>query len=312
MKQLIVSQLARMQRAAAIGVLLLATVIGMRPAAAEELNIPISWQPAMTEFNGLLYIAFVGTNGHIGLISSADGVNFGPTLTIPGNVVSQVGPGMAAFNGRLYLAYDGTDRSHTINYLSSPDGSTWGVPSTFGSNTSTTNPALAGSSNQLLIAWGGNNSGQNINVGCISCTNLPFGSKVVMTSGTCCGVALTQVNGDFFLSANAGGTVKTYSSTAATPLTFTQQATISSSGAGPADTAINGFVYVGWPGPVGNPALNLATYQVISGTGLSFVNSEQAPVGQTSNDNPAVANFNGHLYYAWRDSNDKLSVTEIF
>jgi hypothetical protein len=292
--------------------LLIATGIGTRPASAEVLPELSSWQPGIAAFNGQLYIAYSGANNSISIVSSPDGSTWSTQRVIYQSGASQVGVGLAAFGGRLYLAFDGIDRSHTINFISSADGLSWSGTTLFGTNTSTTTPALAASSNQLLIAWGGNNGGQNINVGCITCTSLPFGSKVVLTNPTCCGVGLTSLNGNFFLSANTGGTIKTLSSTAANPLTFTVQTSTSSSGAGPANTSSNGFVYVGWPGPVGSQALNLATYQVVSGTGLSLVSSSQTPAGQVSGDNPGLAFFNGHLYYAWRGTDSHINVDLIF
>lgn len=193
--------------------------------------------------------------------------------------------------------------------MSSTDGVTFGNKTLFGSEASFGNPVLAGSSNQLLIAWNGTDSAHTINIGCIVCTGLNHGTKNSYSPGSLFGVGLAAINDNFFLAVNRNGTMTILSSPAANPLTLTQQATVAGTIAfGPAIAGAGGFAYAGWVGS-GN-SLNLGTFQV-AGTSVALLSQSQTPAGQISQDNPAVAVFNGHVYYAWTGTDEHISIEQV-
>jgi len=292
---------------------LLTAVLGLQSASAVTLVETSFWQPALAAFNGKLYLAFAGTDRQLNVMSSTDGLNFGAPVVIPNNS-SQVGPGLAGFNGKLYLAWAGTDSRHRINYVTSTDGFTWGGQTLFGSEASAGNPALAASSTQLLIAYNGVNSAHNLNVACIVCTSLSPGTKNIYPIGSDYGVAITSSNDNFFVAFTRNVPAKpvvVLSSTAAQPLGFTQQPELGGISVGPAMGSLNGFVYIGYPtaSPAAGPLL-IQTFQVVNGTTLSRVGGQN--ISAQTTENIAIASFNGHLYYAWKASDNHLNIAALF
>src|SRR5215467_5674566 len=114
--------------------------------------------PAMTVFNGRLYVAWKGAGGDERLFynSSRDGVNFTNQQILPGTGGTGASPTLAVFNGRLYVAWKGAGGDERLFYNSSRDGVDFTnqqiLPGTGGSSAS---PALAASNAQLYVAWKG-------------------------------------------------------------------------------------------------------------------------------------------------------------
>jgi hypothetical protein len=296
----------------AVATFLLAVALGLQSASAGTLAQTTFWQPALAAFNGKLYLAFAGTDRQLNVMSSTDGLNFGTPVVIPNNS-SQVGPGLAAFNGSLYLAWAGTDSRHRINYVTSTDGVTWGGQTLFGNEASVGNPALAASSTQLLIAYNGVNSAHNLNVACIVCTSLSPGTKSIVPIGSDFGVAITSSNDNFFVALTRNVPAKpivVLSSLGATPLGFTLGQEIGGSNVGPAMGSLNGFVYIGWPTFWPAAPLVIQSFQVVNGTTLSPAGGQNSSA--QSAENIAIASFNGHLYYAWKASDNHLNIATLF
>ena len=298
----------------AVAGFILIAVLGVQSASAVPVGQTSYWSPALATFNGRLYFAFVGTDRQLRVMSSADGLNFGAPVIIPNNS-SHFGAALAAFDGRLYLAFVGTDKRHKINYISSADGVTWNNQTVFGDEAGGGTPALAASSNQLIIAWNGTNSGHNLNVACLACTNLSYGTKVINPFiGSDHGVAITSINDNFFVALTRNVPAKPvtfFSSTAASPLTFTQQPDAGNIVAGPGLGSLNGSLYAGWPTEFPYGPLVIQYYQVVNGTtlvGAGGFNTQNA----TSNTNIALAGFNGHLFYAWLATDNTLNITTLF
>jgi hypothetical protein len=74
--------------------------------------------PALATFNNQLVLGWTGTDGHLNVISSSDGRNFGGKVTL--SDTGSDGPALAAGNGRLFLGWPGTDfPNHHLNVISS-------------------------------------------------------------------------------------------------------------------------------------------------------------------------------------------------
>lgn len=282
-------------------------------ASAVPTDKTSNWQPAIAAFNDRLYLAYTGLDGRLNVASSTDGITFGTSTIIPNNT-SAVGPGLAAFNGNLYIAWAATDGRRSINIMQSANGVSWVNKRLFGSEASRGNPALAGSSSQLLIAWNGTDGAATLNAGCIVCTNAPFGAKRTYTNATSnYGVGLAAINENFFLAwldRFASNGIRVVGSPAQDPLGFVSQTDSGDTNIrGPGITGSGGFAYVGAVGP--NNRLSLVQFQVV-GTTATLIGGLGGVSGQTSNTNPALTYFNGHLYYVWLGTDQRINITSPF
>lgn len=68
------------------------------------------------------------------------------------------------------------------------------------------------------------------------------------------------------------------------------------------------FAYVGWVGS--GSSLNLGTFQV-AGASVSLLSQSRTPAGQISQDNPAIALFNGHVCYACIGTDEHMNIEQV-
>jgi hypothetical protein len=132
--------------------------------------------PAIAQFNGRTYLAYVGVNNsNLNVISTANGTTFSKPVTLPDSSIStRVPPALAVFNGRLYLAWTGG--LNLLNIESSSDGIHFG-------NKVTLNvaPSLAVFNGRLCIGWTGTDGHLNL----ISTPDgTDFGNEVTLTPGS--------------------------------------------------------------------------------------------------------------------------------
>jgi hypothetical protein len=139
--------------------------------------------PALAVSNGRLYMAWSDPNGHLNVISSADGVHFANQVTL--GDTSAVGPTLSAFNGRLYLGWTGTNGQ--LNVESSADGMTFGNKVTLG-DTSHVSPSLAAFNGRLYLAFTGTDGRLNVES---SANGMAFGNKVTLSQTSQAAPALT-------------------------------------------------------------------------------------------------------------------------
>jgi hypothetical protein len=152
--------------------------------------------PALTVFNGRLYMAWSEPDGKLNVISSLDGIHFGNQVTL--GDTSLAGPALAAFNGRLYLAWTGTDGR--LNFESSTDGMTFGnklilnQTSYISTGTQVTflAPSLTSYAGKLWIAWTGSDANHYINI--VPYDGANFGVHFVLYESSGAAPALTVEN----------------------------------------------------------------------------------------------------------------------
>jgi hypothetical protein len=148
--------------------------------------------PAATVFNGRLYLGWTGTDGHLNVICSADGVHFANKVTL--GDTSNVGPTLAAFNGRLYLGWTGTN-GH-LNVESSANGLSFNNKVTLGETSYLLHqghqvdlsPALAAFSGRLYLGWTGTDSHLNVES---SANGMNFSNKVTLGETSLAAPSLT-------------------------------------------------------------------------------------------------------------------------
>ena len=114
------------------------------------------FSPAVTSFNGRLYIAWVSrldlpTARTIQIISSADGVNFSPRVHLTFD--SSTGPALGVANGQLYLAWTGNEPSHPVKVATSVDGINFSSPQIINITNSLFPPALFGVGSVMYLAF---------------------------------------------------------------------------------------------------------------------------------------------------------------
>jgi hypothetical protein len=120
-----------------------------------------SARPSVAAYDGRLYVAWRGTDsgGHLNLISSADGVNFGTVTTFPDTIGGLTSPffSVMTFQGqtqRLYVSWRGTARDNIyIGYYdyTKPSGTLNGHTAL--PEASAYSPALMSYDSQLWLGW---------------------------------------------------------------------------------------------------------------------------------------------------------------
>ena len=120
-----------------------------RVHVSDQLGLEDTGPPAMTTFNGRVWMAWIAEDNHIAFLSSADGVNWSRGITHARNIDSI--PALAVHNGRMYIAYQGDGNQLTV--MSSANGVDWTPPLELGVY-STVGPGLASFNGRLRLAWG--------------------------------------------------------------------------------------------------------------------------------------------------------------
>jgi putative hemolysin len=108
--------------------------------------------PAVTEFNGRLWLACVENDDTRNLLvsSSADGVFWGLNNRI--GQVSQSAPSLAVYNGQLWMAFIAQGSSRNVMVCSSADGTHWSGSKAIGQAAQSA-PSLAVFNGQLWMAF---------------------------------------------------------------------------------------------------------------------------------------------------------------
>ena len=198
---------------AAAACLTLSAFAGIQEAGAVDTHYTSSWPVGLTAFNGKLWLAWhnagsIGPTQDIWIASSPDGVTWTVQKTIYGTGkwlhAIDYGINLAVFNNTLYMAYSDV---HDIVYNSSTDGTTWATPTPFlttgAFNQTSGNVAIASTSGtqlapQLMIAWNGVDAARTLNVGCIACNGVAFGSKYVASGiPSYSAPSMTTIGGNF-------------------------------------------------------------------------------------------------------------------
>src|SRR5271154_2859461 len=163
--------LSKTRRAAIIvSAALTLTAIGTASASASVVNVtPMTSfrQVALADFQGPLYMAWVGTDANhtLNIAYSTDGITFSHSIQPFGQGNSESAPALAVFNGKLWMAWTGTDANHTLNLASSANGTTWSqATQPLGRNNSAGGPALAAFNGKLYYGWQGTDSKGHINI----------------------------------------------------------------------------------------------------------------------------------------------------
>jgi uncharacterized repeat protein (TIGR02059 family) len=132
-------------------------------------------QASLAVFNNTLYLAFTATNDKVIVTpattdSSSDlGLTFDSTNSInAGGNTSNLAPTLAVYDGELYLFFAADNKTNTVLYTTSSDGSTWSSSSTV-TDSSGTDQATGGSlgvavdGDNLLVSFIGNGN-NDVNV----------------------------------------------------------------------------------------------------------------------------------------------------
>jgi hypothetical protein len=227
------------------------TTFGNQITLPETTDTP----PALTVFDGRLYIAWKGIGGSqlINVESSSDGVNFGNKVTLAES--TDFGPALASFGGRVYIGWMGRDKDHQLNLESSSDGVNFGNKVTIPQSTSA-GPALADANGQLYIAWVGIDKERHLNVESSS-NGVNFGNKVTLPETSEGNVgptfrhpspALAGFDGSVYIAWKGGeGRLNTEWSTDG--VNFGGKVTypiVSNFGSGPTLASSDGSLYMGW------------------------------------------------------------------
>jgi hypothetical protein len=116
-------------------------------------------QPALAQFNGLLYAAWTGyTSPYRIWYSAFNGKTWTAQKTVPSAMTNNgAGPGLAVFKSHLYVSWQGASATPKVWY-SAFNGSTWSSQTTVPGSLTAAGlgfPALAAYNGDLYASWGG-------------------------------------------------------------------------------------------------------------------------------------------------------------
>lgn len=133
-----------------------------------ELGFESPRQVALAQFNGDLYMAWIGIDANETLniaFSTDDGLTWSAAFEPFGRGNSQSAPALAVFGGKLWMAWTGTDANHTLNLASSTNGTLFTqATQPLGRNNSDDGPALATFNGRLYYGWKGTDSNHTLNI----------------------------------------------------------------------------------------------------------------------------------------------------
>jgi hypothetical protein len=265
-------------------------------------------QVALAQFDGNLYMAWIGTDGNHSL-NIAFSTNRGGSWS----AASQFGannslsaPALVAFNGKLWMAWTGTDRNHTLNLASSTNGTQFGsATQPLGRNSSPYGPSLAIYNSTLYYGWTGSDPNHKLNIAS-SGDGVNFTSPLQLgTNSSINAPSLASVNGRLWMvwaGTDASHLLQVASSTTGF-LAYNQSSY---------------FVSTLHQPSIANYDFNISPPTVLfdyTGTDNNLYNFDDfrgpPPVrlGPSSPDAPAVTAFpDGTVVHAWIDNSSAISL----
>jgi hypothetical protein len=224
--------------------------------------------PALTVFNGKMFMAWKGSGGDQRLFLASGPVSAGGTdLSKFGGPLNRSdqntgrGPALAVFKGRLFMAWAGVEGDKRLFLANSPDGDEFAGHMEFPQQFNTTQkPALAVFNNRLFMAWRSEPAPGHPDVGLLQWTSSPDGVNFDPPLN----------RGDF------------------------------NSSQGPALTGFNRQLFMAWKGAGTDVGLFLAS----SSDGKSFADKQQRPEQKTS-QGPALAVVNNRMSMAWTSADSQ-------
>jgi hypothetical protein len=312
-------------RLASGALLLVGAFAAINPAAALTFAQTAHQGPSLAAFKNKLYIAVTGTNAQstIYLNSSADGITWPGTFQslAPQSSNPNAAPALATFQNNLYLAWIGS--GNQINLLHSSDGVNFSGQIDLGAGfVSTGSPSLTATANDLILSW----LGSTVNGGQVE--------PVIYTAYSTDGVNWSAPLGAALGSSNVAPYAPAVFATDAASgvrscVGYVVPATSFSPTRRIVAAAVPGIGVCGLPVTTEEPyttgvgmGINGSNFYLIwVGTHLasqihiwnytfngSFAYLGETTTTQTSFTNPAIAGFNGHVFYAWSGTDNPSHV----
>lgn len=158
--------------------------------------------PALTVFNGALYLSYVHSGSDIYVSSTTDGINWSTQINTgqrsPVDPTFYYSPAMTTFNGSLWIAYVADNGTNDIWICSSADGVTWNASDNYGTGQAANNntyPSLTVFANNLWLGYIATGVQTNVSV-CASSNGINWNSPTAIEWETQGGLspALTTYN----------------------------------------------------------------------------------------------------------------------
>jgi hypothetical protein len=271
---------------------------------------PVS--PALTSFNGRLYIGWKGNgNNFLNVMYSNDnGKTFGNKHTSTER--SPEPPSLCVHNGNLYIAWkgDGNNFLNVARVITNGNIITGLSDKVTLDDTSPVSPALTSFNGRLYIGWKGD--GNNfLNVMCSNDNGKTFGNKHTSAERSPEPPSLCVHNGNLYIAWKGDGNnnlnVAKVLVNGNIITGFSDKVTLDdTSPVSPALTSFNGRLYIGWKGD-GNNFLNVMYSNDNAKTfGNKHTSTERSP------EPPSLCVHNSNLYVAWKgDGNNNLNVARV-
>ncbi len=134
----------------------------LRPATVSHQGADAA--PAMSVFNGLIYVGWTGRNAAHNLNLMTYDIHtrvFGPAQVLTDRTLVGSGPSLVNFNGNLYVAWQGTDHRLNVGRYNPSDPTHLANKVTL-SETSPNAPSMAAFNGRLYLSWRGMDGRLNI------------------------------------------------------------------------------------------------------------------------------------------------------
>lgn len=271
--------------------------------------------PSLASLNGILYIAWNGTDSahRLNVMTSTDnGLTFGNKFT--SGETSPVAPSLAVHNGKLYITWRGTGNQKLNVAMVNRQGNKvvgFSQKVTLG-DTSPGTPSLASLNGILYVAWNGTDSAHRLNVMTSIDNGLTFGNKYTSGETSPVSPSLVVHNNNLYVTWSGTGNqrlnVATVNRQGNKVTGFSQKITLGdTSPGGPSLASSSGILYIAWNGTDSAHRLNVMTS---TDNGLTFGNKYTS--GETSPVAPSLAVHNNSHYIAWSGTgNKKLNVAIV-
>jgi hypothetical protein len=258
--------------------------------------------PALAALGGVTYAAWAGTDSHLNVMSSADGVHYSdPVTSTQGSAQS---PTLCACGDALMIAWTGTDGNVNVGQIDGTKNAIVKLLTT--SQSALHGPALASLGGTLYLAWTGTDNHLNLMWSTDAGHSFPSGNKyTITTESSADSPALCVLDGTLYLiwkgTDSQLNVLPLEVSGAAVTGVGTKVQPGQGSDHGPAAAVVDGTMYIAYVGS-GYGELNV----VWSTDGRTFASPYVSR--NEANATPALAANASSLAVAWAGTDDDHSL----
>jgi hypothetical protein len=273
--------------------------------------------PAMMNRNDQDFVlGWSGTDSpsHLNVIFSGDGINWGNKVTLANettpNALALAFDGFAPPNGRTFIAWTGTDSAHSLNVMSTQDGTlhNWSNKHTL-KEQSNHGPALQMFNGRLFLAWTGTDN--RLNVMSSADLGATWQNKRTLNETSPTEPALAIFNAKLILLWNGTDSPShlNFIESSDGGLTWINKVTIGNTSDHHPAMAVGAdhVPYFCWAGS-GNELLNLLHSETGNTNGFQVTPNYKRTFRDSAINGPCLCEFKEHMFIGWTGTDSAHSV----